>query len=186
MRLRHCGFLWVACSMLAVGYPVSMLAQGAQLTGARDSQWAGANHEQVSSIVDAGQSNRSRFASAVEETASAELPDSPGAVQFQSQSGSQQPSSSSESTADSSQPQAAQSPPQDTKPQRPVGTAAAEAPKVSGITAAEPAGVAIAPAKQRRVRTLVIKVGALVGAGVALGTVLAVSASTPSKPPGAH
>ncbi len=72
------------------------------------------------------------------------------------------------------------------KPQRPVGTAAAEAPTVSGVTAAQPAGVAIAPAKQRRVRTLVLKVGAIVGAGVAVGTVIALTAATSSKPPGAH
>ena len=68
----------------------------------------------------------------------------------------------------SSQPQSAQSPPPDGKPQRPVGTAAAEAPTVSGVTAAQPAGVAIAPAKQRRVRTLVLKVGAYRGDGVPL------------------
>jgi hypothetical protein len=67
-----------------------------------------------------------------------------------------------------------------------VGTAAAEAPKVNGVTAAQPAGVAIAPAKQRRVRTIVLRVGALVGAGAALGTVIALTAATPSKPPGAH
>ncbi|HET6179000.1 MAG TPA: hypothetical protein VFE61_18870 [Candidatus Sulfotelmatobacter sp.] len=67
-----------------------------------------------------------------------------------------------------------------------MGTAAAEAPTVSGVTAAEPAGVAIAPAKQRRVRTILIRVGAIVGAGVALGTTLALTAGTPSKPPGAH
>ncbi len=72
------------------------------------------------------------------------------------------------------------------KPQRPVGTAAAEAPKVTGITAAEPAGVAIAPAKQRRVRTIVLKVGAIIGAGVAVGTIVALTAGTSSKPPGAH
>jgi len=73
-----------------------------------------------------------------------------------------------------------------TQPQHPVGTAAAEAPKVTGITAAEPAGVAMAPAKQRRVRTIVLKVGAIIGAGVALGMVVALTAATPSKPPGAH
>ncbi|HKU24965.1 MAG TPA: hypothetical protein VJQ54_05800, partial [Candidatus Sulfotelmatobacter sp.] len=86
--------------------------------------------------------------------------------------------------ADNSQQNSQQEPPQ--KLQRPAGTAAAEAPKVSGITAAEPSGIAIAPAKQHRVRTIVIKVGALVGAGAALGTVIALTAATPSKPPGAH
>src|SRR4029077_18096986 len=84
------------------------------------------------------------------------------------------------------QTQSSQDQDQTQKPQRPVGTAAAEAPKVSGVTAAQPAGVAIAPAKQRRVRTIVLKVGALVGAGVAVGTVIALTAGTSSKPPGAR
>lgn len=188
MRLWDFGFYYAACGILALGYPAGILAQGGQQTAARDAQSVGTSHEQsVSSIVGADQSNRPRFAAAIEETASAELPDSPGAMQSQSQSASTPQNSLSQSpTVDSSQPQTAQSPPQDGKPQRPVGTAAAEAPTVSGITAAQPAGVAIAPAKQRRVRTLVLKVGALVGAGVALGTTLALTAGTPSKPPGAH
>ncbi len=189
MRLWDSGFLYAACGVLALGCPVNILAQSGQQTGMRDSQWVGAGHEQaVSSIVGADEANRSQFASAIEETASAELPDSPGAVQSQNKSAPQQGNSSAQSsTIDSSQPQTVQSTlPQDTKPQRPVGTAAAEAPRVSGVTAAEPAGVAIAPAKQRRVRTLVLKVGAIVGAGVALGATLALAAGTPSKPPGAH
>src|SRR5258708_4941485 len=70
--------------------------------------------------------------------------------------------------------------------QRPVGTAAAETSNASGIAASQPAGVAIAPAKQRRARTMVLRVGALVGAGVAVGTVVALTQATPSKPPGAH
>jgi hypothetical protein len=188
MRLWNFGFCYAACGILALGCPAGILAQGGQQTAARDAQLAGASHKQaVSSIVGASQSNRPRFASAIEETASAELPDSPGAVQSQSQSASPPQNSPSQSpTVDSSQPQTSQSPPHDGKPQRPVGTAAAEAPTVSGVTAAQPAGVAIAPAKQHRVRTLVLKVGALVGAGVALGTTLALTAGTPSKPPGAH
>ncbi len=67
-----------------------------------------------------------------------------------------------------------------------VGTAVAEAPPSSGIAASQPAGVAIAPAKQRRVRTIVLRMGAIVGAGVAVGSVVALTAATSSKPPGAH
>jgi len=67
-----------------------------------------------------------------------------------------------------------------------VGTAAAEAPYVSGVAASQPAGVAIAPAKQRRLRTILIRTGAIIGAGVAIGTVVALSEATSSKPPGAH
>lgn len=114
----------------------------------------------------------------------AELPDSPSATlsQFQTSDSGQNGSAQSQSTPP---PQTA-APAQRQEEQRPVGTAAAEAPKVSGITAAQPAGVAIAPGKQRRVRTIVLKVGAIVGAGAALGTVIALTAATPSKPPGAH
>src|SRR5207302_937032 len=117
------------------------------------------------------------------------LPDSPSASQAQAQGSAQNSSPNPTSSQPNSQSGAAQSGTaldQNQKPQRPVGTAAAEAPKVSGITAAEPAGVAIAPAKQHRVRTLAIKIGAIIGAGAALGTVIALTEATPSKPPGAH
>jgi hypothetical protein len=69
--------------------------------------------------------------------------------------------------------------------QEPVGTAAAGVSNGGGVTASQPAGAALAPAKQRRARSLLIKVGALVGAGVAVGTVMALSKGSPSKPPGA-
>lgn len=123
--------------------------------------------------------------SAATMTASAELPDSPGTEWARSQessSQSQQPQTNSASPQHEAQAGSGQEP----KASRPVGTAAAEAPKVSGVTAAQPAGIAIAPAKQHRARSLVIKVGAIVGAGVALGTVVGLSAATHSKPPGAH
>ena len=124
-----------------------------------------------------------------QQVASVDLPDSPGAVVAQAQEASS-PQHNAPQTATPASPQTGSSPneasqDQTQKPQRPVGTAAAEAPKVSGVTAAQPAGVAIAPAKQRRVRTIVLRVGALVGAGVAVGTVVALTAGTPSKPPGA-
>jgi hypothetical protein len=116
-------------------------------------------------------------------TASAELPDSPGTEWARSQeSSSQQGQTSSAGSQQEAQAPSGQEP----KAQRPVGTAAAEAPKVSGVTAAQPAGIAIAPAKQHRTRAIVIKVGAIVGGGVALGTVIGLSAATHSKPPGAH
>jgi hypothetical protein len=70
--------------------------------------------------------------------------------------------------------------------QKPVGAAAAEAPHTTGVAASQPAGVAIAPARQHRVRTIVIRVGAIVGAGVAVGTVVALTEGTSSRPPGAH
>jgi hypothetical protein len=99
------------------------------------------------------------------------LPDSPGSARLQAftrapQSDGQQ--SSSKVT------------------QEPVGTAAAESVETTGVAASNPAGAAIAPAKQRRTRSILIKVGALVGAGVAIGTVAALSSASPSRPPGAR
>jgi hypothetical protein len=71
-------------------------------------------------------------------------------------------------------------------PQEPRGTAAAESVPTTGVAASRPAGAAVAPAKQRRVRSILIKVGVLVGAGVAVGTTMALSQGSPSKPPGSH
>lgn len=119
----------------------------------------------------------------VSTVAVAELPDSPSATLSQLQDSSGQTGSSQ---TQNTTPAQSAAPAQRQEEQRPVGTAAAEAPKVSGITGAQPAGVAIAPAKQRRVRTIVLRVGAIAGAGAALGTVIALTAATPSKPPGAH
>ena len=127
-----------------------------------------------------------------------ELPESPGAVHAQelgSKQGMQAQSSAAAEpqspASQSSQSEPAQPPsqtvqPAQTAPQKPVGTAAAETSKASGVAASQPAGVAIAPAKQRRVRLIVIRVGAILGAGAALGTVVALTQATPSKPPGAH
>lgn len=70
------------------------------------------------------------------------------------------------------------------QPQEPTGTAAAPAGRVTGTAASQPAGVAIAPGKQRQVRSILIKVGAIAGAGIALGTVYGLSKASPSNPPG--
>jgi len=116
-----------------------------------------------------------------------ELPDSPGTVlarldAAQQQQGTLPPANSSGQAAQTP----AQSQATDSQGQRPVGTAASEAPNVSGIAASQPAGVAIAPAKQRRTRTIILRMGAIIGAGAAVGTVIALTAATGSKPPGAH
>ena len=67
----------------------------------------------------------------------------------------------------------------------PLGTAAAEKARTAGGGASRPAGVAIAPAKQKRSRGLLIKLGALAAAGAAVGTVYALSRGTGSLPAGA-
>ena len=65
---------------------------------------------------------------------------------------------------------------------QPVGTAAAPYQKTQGIPASRPAGAVMAPAKQRRARSFLIKVGVIVGAAVAIGTVAALSKGSPSRP----
>jgi hypothetical protein len=174
MRALYPGLLGIACCLFVVNTPAQSFAQEA--TGAAVGQKATpASSSQAGHEPDKG----GMFASA-------ELPDSPGTTL------SLLEASGNSSRQETGQSQNAPPPPSDQKAQpqeqqqRPVGTAAAEAPKVSGITAAQPAGFAIAPAKQRRVRTIVLRVGAIVGAGAALGTVIALTAATPSKPPGAH
>lgn len=76
--------------------------------------------------------------------------------------------------------------PQPKKPSEPVGAATAESVPTTGGAAAKPAGVAIAPAKQHQTRSLLLKVGAVVAAGAALGTVYALSHGTASTPPGSN
>ena len=69
--------------------------------------------------------------------------------------------------------------------QAPAGTGAAEAGPTAGGAGSKPAGMAIAPAKQHQVRSFLIKLGAIAGGAVAIGTVYALSRSSPSRPPGA-
>ena len=76
------------------------------------------------------------------------------------------------------QPSTSQSP-------QPLGTAAAERARTAGGAASRPAGTAIAPVKQRQVRSFLIKMGLIAAGGVALGTVYALTKGSPSKPPGA-
>ncbi len=78
----------------------------------------------------------------------------------------------------------AQNPP--AKPvQEPAGAAAAQSGVTAGGAASRPAGMAIAPAKQRQVRSFLIKMAAIGAGAAAIGTVVALSKGSPSKPPGA-
>jgi glucose/arabinose dehydrogenase len=79
-------------------------------------------------------------------------------------------------------PQNSAAQPQQNGATAPVGTAAAPYEKGIGVAASRPAGAVIAPAKQRRTRSILIKVGLIVAAGVAIGTVVALSSASPSTP----
>jgi len=77
--------------------------------------------------------------------------------------------------------QTGQQPPEST----PSGTAGAKAANVKGAPVAQPAGAAVAPARQRGHRSLLIKLGVLVAAGAAVGAVVALSEKSQPRPPGA-
>jgi len=149
--------------------------------------------------------------SAQELTRSQDLPDSPGALVAQNGTAPSQnnggqsaapnspapevqqatPADQTQTTQpDSAQPaptnQSQSTPVQQNQTARPAGTAVAETPSTTGVAASNPAGAAIAPAKPHRVRIFLISLGAIAGAGVALGAVAALSSGSPSRPPGAH
>jgi hypothetical protein len=66
--------------------------------------------------------------------------------------------------------------------QKPVGTAAGPYTKTTGVAGSRPAGAAIAPAKQKRKKALMIRVGLIVGGAVAVGTVAGLSMASSSRP----
>jgi hypothetical protein len=89
---------------------------------------------------------------------------------------------------DAPQPQSVQTQsaqPQQQSTQTPSGAAGAKAANVKGAPVAQPVGAAVAPARQRGHRSLLIKIGLLAGAGIAVGTVVALSEKSPTRPPGA-
>jgi hypothetical protein len=109
----------------------------------------------------------------------AELPNAPSATAPSAQTAPAQEQSSSSQSQNGAAVQ--QSPTQN----QPLGAAAAQKGVTSGGAASRPAGTAIAGAKQRQSRSFLIKLGAVAAAGIALGTVYALTRGTPSVPPGA-
>lgn len=168
MRLRKVLFLGVAVMGL-LGLTFPSFAQQSP-----DSQ------EQLTSTA--------RLVAAQQRSSPDGLPDSPGTIRSAMQEKEKQPADleTQSKLRASAEPQTVPLQQQSSQPspQNPVGTAAAEPSKVSGVAGSQPAGVAIAPAKQHRARTIAIRVGAIVGAGVAVGTVVALTQATSSKPPG--
>lgn len=109
----------------------------------------------------------------LQQEARAALPDTPTP---------QEPAPAAQSLAPAApQDQQSQQQPGET-PKKPLGTAASPYEKTLGVPASRPAGAVIAPAKQRRVRTLWISVAAVVGAGIAVGTVVGLSKASPARP----
>lgn len=94
--------------------------------------------------------------------------------------GSAATTQSSSANQDSSSSQA-QTNPQPQTPPPATGTALAPYEKQDGITGSRPAGAAIAAGKQRRTRTLAIRVGLILGAAIAVGVVAAASEGSPAR-----
>jgi len=97
-------------------------------------------------------------------------------------SSAQPPQSASQAAQPASQDQQKD---QQKKNQEPQGTAVAGEARTAGGPASKPAGTAIAPAKQRQVRSLLFKLGLIAAGGAAVGTVYALTRSTSSTPPNA-
>lgn len=108
--------------------------------------------------------------------ASADLPDSPGFALRQQTQPAEQQNNQQPAPADQ------QNSPNQNQAPAPVGTAAAPAIQPEGIPASRPAGVAIAPAKQRRVRIWTIRIAIVAAAAIAVGTVTAATMGSPSHP----
>jgi hypothetical protein len=98
-----------------------------------------------------------------------------------------QQSAASGQKQDDALPDAPQSQPAQTPSQQPApsGAAGAKAATVKGSPVAQPAGAAVAPARQRGHRSLLLKLGLVAGAGIAVGSVVALSERSPTRPPGA-
>lgn len=106
----------------------------------------------------------------------------PASQAFASAQPAPQSDPQAQSTAPPNSSNSAQTTPGQTPANNPVGTAAAPYEGASGVTGSRPAGAVIAPAKQRRVRAILIKIGVVVGAAAAVGTVVALSHASPSQP----
>ncbi|MGC2636789.1 MAG: hypothetical protein WA294_06400 [Acidobacteriaceae bacterium] len=117
----------------------------------------------------------------VTEAANPPLPSTPQPQLIATQSQPAVPDAGSPQSAPQDQ-QPSSSATQQNSQTQPVGTAVAPVLKPEGNPGSRPAGAAIAPAKQRRVRRFTIRVALLVGAGIAIGTVAAASLGSPSHP----
>jgi hypothetical protein len=101
------------------------------------------------------------------------------------------PQSGQSSTADKkddSLPDAPQAQSAQTQPGQqpaPSGAAGAKAANVKGSPVAQPVGAAVAPPRQRGHRSFLIKMGLVAGAGIAVGSAVALSQRSPARPPGA-
>ena len=81
----------------------------------------------------------------------------------------------------SGQPATLPAAPPEPPPGPPVGTAAAPVITATGTAGSRVAGAAVAPAKQRRIRTFAVRAALLLGAAAAIGIVVAASKASPTR-----
>jgi FtsZ-interacting cell division protein ZipA len=160
-------------SEIAFGLVMILAVPIAQATASPQQSISG----QAPQNLPAGQNQSGGSVSQVESVApetsrsEATLPESPAPTQPQTADQSGQPSA-----AQSASEQQLEATP------KPVGAAAAPFERTTGVAASRPAGAVIAPAKQRRARSILIRVSIVVGGAVAIGTVVALSHGSPSRP----
>ena len=139
---------------------------------AQQTETPAANQQHGSTRFDPAQAPLAPVPSARPAETSTVPPDAPSEVQRSQQA---------QSTENTPQPKPAQ--PERTNP---LGTAAAQQGATRGGVASRPAGEAIAPAKQRQVHSLLIKLGLVAAGAAAVGTVVGLTRGTSSTPPGAR
>jgi hypothetical protein len=100
------------------------------------------------------------------------------------QSSQSSTASQNDSLPDAPAPQSVQTPSSQQPAPAPSGVAGAKAANMKGAPVAQPAGAAVAPARQRGHRSLLIKLGLLAGAGIAVGSAVALSERSPARPTG--
>jgi hypothetical protein len=180
MQVNRCARF--KASSLAVALLISFNLSAAQEAAAQEAAQSqqtpsgGVRLDPSAGPLTPGEPQSSRPAATQTPAAQAPLPDAPQP---------QQPAPAAQSAQPAPQaPQAPQQPvAQRPAPSQPLGAAAAEQIKTAGGGASRPAGNAIAPAKQHQYRSMLIKLGAVAAAGVAVGTVYGLSRATPSVPP---
>jgi len=159
---------------IAFGLVIMMAVPFAEAAAASpQEEISGQQAKSVASATSEPQSSGSGTVKSEPETSrsDATAPDSSSPTQTQPAAQGEQPATSQPATEK----------PQEATP-KPVGSAAAPFEKTTGVAASRPAGAVIAPAKQRRARSILIRVSILVGAAVAIGTVVALSHGSSSRP----
>lgn len=170
MRISSC---WLR-RQIAGGLVMLLVIPITEVAGASPRQALSGQQQSASSAQNQSKDSDSRAGNPGADTSRSEVtyPDSPAPGRPQATDDRSGPAGGSQSSSEQTQNGAP----------KPVGTAAAPYEKTTGVAASRPAGAVIAPAKQRRARSILIRVGVVVGAAVAVGTVVALSRASPSRP----